>query len=112
MNEATPEPIRSVQARKDLAEIEDRVSARKGDDAAREVILNILAHARRQARFPHTGRSRDELFPGLRSFFVKPHVVFFRPVRDTIELIHILHHKQDTERIVRETLGTSGEEEE
>jgi len=107
MNPTTPEPIRSPTARADLARIWLSVSERRGDDAADLCIDQIIDKARFHARFPLTGRPRDDLYPGLRSFVIRPYVVFFRPAGDTIELVHILHHKQDAERRVRETLGTT-----
>jgi toxin ParE1/3/4 len=112
MNPPSPEPLRSPTAEKDLKEVWASVAQRRGDEAADTVIDQIIAQARKHARFPLTGRSLEELYPGLRSFVSHPYIVFFRPVRDTIELVHILHHSRDIERIVRETLGTSESAEE
>ena len=46
------------------------------------------------AEFPDMGRKRDE-FPGLRSFAVKPYVVFYRHRQDCIEIARVLHGSRD-----------------
>ncbi len=51
---------------------------------------------------PESGRSREVLSPGLRSFVVAPYVVFFRSTADTIEILRVLHGRRDIERIMRE----------
>ena len=49
-----------------------------------------------------TGRSRDDLIPGFRSFSVSDFVAVFRPVDDTIEVLRFLHGSRDIPRIIRE----------
>ncbi|WP_326538038.1 type II toxin-antitoxin system RelE/ParE family toxin [Pseudorhodoferax sp.] len=44
---------------------------------------------------PHMGRERPELAPGLRSFPVKRYVVFYRALRDGIEVLRVLHSARD-----------------
>jgi toxin ParE1/3/4 len=39
---------------------------------------------------PKFGKSRDELLPGIRSTFVKPHVVFYRVSATAIEIVRLL----------------------
>ena len=43
------------------------------------------------------GHLRDELRPGVRSLPVSPHVIFFRYAGDIIEVVRILHERQDVE---------------
>jgi toxin ParE1/3/4 len=45
------------------------------------------------------GRSRDELIVGLRSLLVDPHVVFYRTSPIAIEIVRIVHEREDTEMI-------------
>ena len=54
-----------------------------------EVKLALLATQ------PEMGRARPELAPGLRSFPVKRYVVFYRPLRDGIEVLRVLHSARD-----------------
>lgn len=60
------------------------------------------------ARSPYIGRSRDELLPGLRSFPVGDSMIFYLPLTDEIEVVHVLYGRRDIERIFQE----EGEEEE
>ena len=43
-----------------------------------------------------------ELSLGLRSFPIKKHIVFYRPVNDGIEVIRFLHGSQDVDLIAFE----------
>lgn len=51
---------------------------------------------------PEMGRARPELAPGLRSFPIRRHVVFYRTVRDGIEVVRVLRSARDV------TPGTLG----
>ena len=55
-----------------------------------EVIAVIEDH-------PFAERARNEVRPGLRSFAAKPHVVFYRVVNDTPEIVRVLDGRQDIE---------------
>jgi toxin ParE1/3/4 len=75
--------------------------AQRNEAAADRLLDNILKGARQHARFPLTGRSREDLAPGLRSFVVAPYVIFFRPVDDTIEVLRVLHGSRDIDVIMK-----------
>lgn len=47
---------------------------------------------------PHMGCERPELLPEMRSFAVASHVVFYRPQSQRIEVIRVLHGRQDPSR--------------
>jgi toxin ParE1/3/4 len=52
---------------------------------------------------PRVGRSRDDLFPGCRSIHVEQHVVYFhQPRPGEIEVLRILHHRQDASAAAQE----------
>lgn len=46
---------------------------------------------------PLAGRARNEVHPGLRSLATAPHVVFYRVVNDTPEIVRLLDGRQDIE---------------
>lgn len=48
---------------------------------------------------PQLGRSRDELINGLRSIPVDPHTVFYRIARHAIEIIRVIHQREDIDSI-------------
>jgi toxin ParE1/3/4 len=72
----------------------------------------LLEQMRFHARFPGTGRRREDLWPNLRSFIVRPYVVFCRPVGESIEVLRVLHQRRDIDRAMRESLGRHIQEEE
>ena len=43
------------------------------------------------------GRTRSELVPGLRSIVIDPHVVFYRISRTAIEIVRVVHQREDIE---------------
>jgi toxin ParE1/3/4 len=94
------EPRLTRQAEVDLEEAWAYI-AERNEEAADRLIEAIHERARFQARFPLTGRPREDLAPGLRSFVVSSYVVFFRPVEDTIEVLRVLHGSRDVDSIMR-----------
>jgi toxin ParE1/3/4 len=95
------EPIITDAAQADLDEAWDFL-AKSNPKAADRLIDRFVKAARVHAEFPESGRSREDLAPGLWSFVVAPYVVFFRPTAGTIEVLRFLHGRRDIERIMRE----------
>ncbi len=95
------EPRISELAEADLEEAWDYL-AERNEAAADRLIDTILDRARLHAKLPLMGRPRDELSPGLRSFVVRPYVVFYRPADDTIEVVRVLHGARDIDSIMTE----------
>ena len=79
----------------DLQEIRDYI-AKDNPDAARRVVLRLRAKARKLAETPGMGRSREEdLRPGLFSFPVGGHVLFYQAQPGGIVLVRVLHGSRD-----------------
>lgn len=95
---------RSLQAEADLEAILDDLYQKNpavagryaGDFAAKGTVL---------AQFPEIGRTRPEIAPGLRSTLVNPYVIFYRLEGDDVQILRILHGKQDLRRIMRPETG-------
>ena len=81
----------------DLLSILEHITRETGSiNLARATTDRIQARCSRLAALPGTlGRPRDELGPGIRSFAVKNHVIFFRYTQATLEIINILHGHRD-----------------
>lgn len=96
-----PRVLKRPQAEIDLLEIWSFISQDSFEAADR--FLDWL-----EARFdliatqPHMGRERPELRPGLRSFPVGNHIVFYTPIEDGIILERVLRGSQDIEALFRE----------
>ena len=50
---------------------------------------------------PYFGKSRDELFIGLRSTLINPHVIFYKVSSNLIEIVRLVHQREDVESIFR-----------
>lgn len=96
------DPILSPEARGDLSEAWDAIAA-YSVDAADRFLDAFWALASRHASFPRTGRDRSNLRPGLRSFVVGKHVVFFTADADTIRIVRVLFGSRDVDRILTES---------
>lgn len=95
------EPRITRQAQRDLEEIWDNL-AQRNEEAADRLLEAIMEKVRFHARFPLTGRLRDDLAPHLRSSAVDRHVVFFRPVDDTVEVLRVLHGSRDVDTLMKD----------
>ena len=94
------EPLLSDEAKADLAGIWVDIAEARDERTADRMNSKILSSRRSKAQFPDTGKARDEILPGLRSFPVKPYVVFFRRHADPILVLRIQHGRRDDEQIM------------
>lgn len=73
--------------------------AAENPNAADHAIDRIVAGLDRLALFPLSGRPRNELATGLRSYFIGPrHTIFYRIKNECLEVVHVLHHARDLSR--------------
>ena len=73
-----------------------------GEAQMRRYEARIERALRTVARFPGSGRRRDELFPSCRSFPAGQHVVYYRPSANGIIISRILRGRRDPEGAVVE----------
>lgn len=89
----------SPSAREDLASISEYIQDAAGTDIARKMIEQVRSKCELLAKTPgELGTLRDELADGLRSFYVQPYVLIFRYNDSTVEIVRILHERQDIDR--------------
>jgi toxin ParE1/3/4 len=69
-------------------------------EAAGRLVRDITEKFETLWVFPETGRMRDELITGLRSFPVGKYVVFYFIIKDGIQIARVLHSAQDIETII------------
>jgi toxin ParE1/3/4 len=80
----------TVQAGRDLEEIEEFISLDNPDAAAR-LLLSIHEKCVLVSRQPQMGRRHFDFSPDLRGFPVGNYLVFYRPAEDGIEVIRVIH---------------------
>jgi toxin ParE1/3/4 len=95
------EPELTDEAKADLKDIWYDIARRCDEATAERMTITILTKCRSHAQYPETGRSREEWAPGVRSFPVRPYVVIYRPVQDTIQVLRILHGRRNLDRIMK-----------
>jgi toxin ParE1/3/4 len=84
----------SAEARSDLDEVWLHI-ANDNSDAADKYIRAIVSRFAMLASMPHLGRARPELSPGLRSFVVGHHVIFYRLFDGGVEVARVLDGVRD-----------------
>jgi toxin ParE1/3/4 len=95
---------RSAQAELDVEIILNDLN-QKNPTVAERYSVEFAEKGQTLAQFPEIGRARPEIAPALRSTLVHPYVMFYRIEGDDVQIIRILHGKQDLRRILREESG-------
>jgi len=96
----------SPEALADRDRIWDYYVGVAGRHTAEKVLRDIAEVIALIEDHPLAGRARNEVRPGLRSFAATPHVVFYRAVNDTPQIVRVLDGRQD----IDETFEAGGAE--
>ncbi|HVY85613.1 MAG TPA: type II toxin-antitoxin system RelE/ParE family toxin [Caulobacterales bacterium] len=86
--------VRSRQARSDIVEIAVYYGERN-PGAAKRLLDRIARVVELLAEQPLLGRRRPDLRQDLRSFPARPHVIFYLPLVDGVQIVRILHGARD-----------------
>lgn len=95
MRESEFDITRSPEADVDLVSIWLYAASEWSPEQADKHLFEIEAVCDRLLDDPELGKSRDELIVGVRSVVVRPHVVFYRVSRMKIEIVRVLHQRED-----------------
>jgi toxin ParE1/3/4 len=80
----------SQPAKDDLVEIWEFIA--EHDELAADRYIDLLRlRARELLRYPHLGRVRREIHPGIRSLLFRNHLIFYRVRKTSIQVLRILH---------------------
>jgi toxin ParE1/3/4 len=69
--------------------------AKDRPDAADKMLDRIAETLRKLSLHPDMGRPRPELYAELRSFPIRPYVLYYRPVEQGIEVVRVLNAARD-----------------
>ncbi len=97
-----PRLIKSARAERELINLWNYIEEHSGESRANAVLRKINQKIAAIATQPGIGRPRDELAPGLRSLPAPPYVIFYFPIEGGIEVIHVIHGRQDIDAIFEE----------
>ena len=85
----------SPLAEADLESIWLFVSRDRSVETADRLIDAITDRLALLADHPEAGRARDDIAPGLRSFPVRRHIIYYRPGHGHVLIARILHGSRD-----------------
>jgi toxin ParE1/3/4 len=103
MRKGEPAVSWSPEAEQDFLAIWIHVAREASPDVADEQVRSVDRACETLADWPHSGRARHELFPGVRSIAVDPYVVFYRVRNSEVEIIRVLHARRDVDAIFSRT---------
>jgi toxin ParE1/3/4 len=85
-------------AKTDLKDIYQYGLRQWGQTHSESYLENIKEHFWTLTEQPLIGIDRSELLPGARSLPIESHTLFYRVTPDTLEIIRVLHGRQDPQR--------------
>ena len=95
MAEASRRLIWSQDAESDLLQIWHWGASHFSTDIADKHLREISSAAQSLCEFPESGRSRDDLLPGLRSIVIFPTVAFYRQRLDLVEMVRVVDGRRN-----------------
>jgi len=95
-----PQVVRTKRSRSDLVDILLYIR-RDNRRAARRLLHRIDRTLQLLAEFPKIGQSREEFGKSLRSLPVGSYLLFYRPTRDGVQLVRVLHGSRDLPRLFK-----------
>ncbi|MDB9309707.1 type II toxin-antitoxin system RelE/ParE family toxin [Aphanizomenon sp. CS-733/32] len=86
------------QAIEDINEICDYLSG-FNLESANQFLNNIEQKCQVLAQFPNMGRSYAEILPELRGISVNPYIIFYRLIKDDVEIIRVVNGYRNLESL-------------
>ncbi len=90
----------SIKAEEDLVVIYTFGIYLFGLDQAQKYLLGLEECFLKLANTPFLGRDASELFPGLREFVFKSHMVFYMIQETGVLIVRVLHQSRDYKNFV------------
>ncbi len=87
--------VLTVQVRRNLSDLLLASEQRWGRQQRIAYRARLAGALRDLVQFPHLGRSRDDIAPGVRALPVGQHVDFYRADDASVTIIRILHQRMD-----------------
>src|ERR1700682_3257497 len=101
MMEGSKRIFRSSDADRDLVAIWQFAAEEWLPEMADRHLREVDHVCERLLNQPELGRQRQDLLPGMRSFLIRPHVVFYKLAPTGIYIVRVLHQRLDLEVVFR-----------
>ncbi len=99
----------SDDASADLYQIELYVAAQSSSPVARRFTDALIGRCEALREFPHRGRPRDDLAPGVRTISHRRRVlVVYRVTGRNVTIVGFFYYGRDIDTAMRERLGVGG----
>lgn len=85
-------------AKTDLKDIYQYGLRQWGQTLSESYLENVKEQLWMLTEQPKIGTERSELLLGIRSLPIESHTLFYRVTSDTVEIIRVLHSRQDPQR--------------
>jgi toxin ParE1/3/4 len=85
-------------AKAELRDIALYTERQWGKEQSATYLRLVRSAVRTLAASPHLGRARDEIQPGLRSYPVGSHVIYYWIDDGAVNVAHVFHNRRDTLR--------------
>jgi toxin ParE1/3/4 len=92
----------NAQAKQDLRDVWRGLAEFSGLEPADNRLKTINQKFQQIVQFPHSGSSREDLLPGLRSLPVEDFLIFYRIGHPLIEIVRVVHGRRDIDAIFSE----------
>ncbi len=89
----------SEDAKQDLRDIWRGLAEYSGLSFADSTLAKLESKFQLLTQFPSSGKVRDELLAGLRSYPAGDFVIFYRLVEKRVEVVRVLHGRRDIDVI-------------
>jgi toxin ParE1/3/4 len=87
--------VLTTPATEDLWEIHDWYQSQDSVPAGEKILQAIADQCELLAKQPGLGRARSELGQGVRSFGVRPYLIFYRQAGSDIHVLRVLHGRRN-----------------
>ena len=93
--------IISTIANRDIEAIADYLAENRGFETSDRFIKGMTDRLTQLTQFPQMGRSRDEIFLGVRSLLYEKYLIFYTVTDDVVEINRVANGRQDLNQLFK-----------
>lgn len=98
----TPQFRLTEPAIKDIEQIADYIAKQAGLQQSERFLSKLDGKFAKISQFPHLGRRRDEILPGLRSLPIDDYLILYMPIDNDVEIFRVVSGYRDISALFAE----------